>query len=526
MVQLGSLVMRYAAEGYQNVIRADKQVRDNVSKTARHAQRDEAKTKNWLQRHKTALLGITGALSGAMYTITKNSPSMSAAIGEIRLAFSMFFMDVGERAAPFFDDLAEATWGLLDEWEKLPGWLKDIIVGGSPELLDHWDELLLSMASHVDSFLGTGDLFKSVTQNVIDNIRLIWNTVTETLRKGWEDFKEDPIAFLTDQLNTINDKITDWLPTPHFWGIKVVSKLIDGILSKVGEIPGVAENNIFGAIRAVWDVFKDGPMAWGKSIMENLIQGIGTGESSLFSTVDSLLDTVAGKFTGLLPNTLQWGGLLVGGLSEGANSNSNTLFGSISSITSTITTTFTNWLAGVKDWGINLINGIVGGISDTDKVLYNIVTAVHSTVTKQFLDWIPNARTWGADLMNHFTGGIKSMFGALSSAVNSARRMVENALSFDVTANDRMAFTWGADLVSHFEAGMRSAQFRMPMPLAAPVSASPVGGTAPRGGDTVYITIETGAVQVTGSEAKTFDERALGRIIRDEIGQALRERAR
>jgi len=93
-----------------------------------------------------------------------------------------------------------------------------------------------------------------------------------------------------------------------------------------------------------------------------------------------------------------------------------------------------------------------------------------------------------------------------------------------------MAYRWGTDLVRHFEAGMRSAQFAVPTPVMAPVSPVGVGGggggTTGSRGDNVYITIEAGAVQVRGADAKTFDERALSRIIRDEIGQALRERSR
>lgn len=533
--------MRYAAEGYQEVIRADRQVRDNVSKTARHAQRDEAKTKGWLQRHKTALLAITGAISGAMYTIAKNSPSMSAAIGEIRLAFSMFFMDVGERAAPFFDNLADLTWKLLDKWENLPEYLKDIIVGGTPELLDHWDELLLGMAGKIDDIFGTGDLFESMTQLFVDAVKDLWGkikpTITklpgqiaDTIRDGLEAFKDDPVKFVGEQLDKIADKVTDWLPTPFSWGSKTIGGFVDGLLSKVEEIPGVADSKIFGALKTAWEIFSDGPIIWGKKIVENLIAGIDTGEPSLLSRIDSLIGTITTKITGGISGAVQWGKDLIGGITEGAGTTEVSLIGRITSTTSNVTGKITEWLGGAKDWGMNLIAGIVGGVREKEENLYTNVTGVQTKVTRQFLDWIPNARKWGSDLMSNFIGGISSMFGALSSTLNSARRMVESALSFDIAANDRMAYRWGTDLVRHFEAGMRSAQFAVPMPAMAPVSPVGVGagsgGTPGPRGDNVYITIEAGAVQVRGADAKTFDERALSRIIRDEIGQALRERSR
>ena len=158
MALLGTLVIRYAAEGHHDVIRADKRVRDSLSTTARHAKRDEAVTKGWMQRHKTALLAIAGTIGAAMYTIARESPSMSAAIGEIRLAFSMFFMDVGERAAPFFEGLADLAWDLLEEWEKLPDSIKDALVRGMPAILA--DQLFLDLTAIVDASSAPGIRFR------------------------------------------------------------------------------------------------------------------------------------------------------------------------------------------------------------------------------------------------------------------------------------------------------------------------------------------------------------------------------
>jgi len=117
---ISELVVRYAATGYQSVIDAERRVRTSIGDTARQAQRGVGVTARWLERHKTALLAIAGTLGAALYTIARESPSMSAAIGEIHLAMSMWLMDVGERASGTFDALAEKTWWLLEQWEKLP----------------------------------------------------------------------------------------------------------------------------------------------------------------------------------------------------------------------------------------------------------------------------------------------------------------------------------------------------------------------------------------------------------------------
>lgn len=372
---LGSLVMRYAAEGHHDVIRADKRVRDSLSTTARHAKRDEAATKGWMQRHMTALLAVAGTIGAAMYTIARESPSMSAAIGEIRLAFSLFFMDVGERAAPFFEKLADLAWGVLDEWEKLPDSMKDALVRGTPAILENWDQLFLDLAATADRYLGTGDTFQTFAQKILN----AWNWLKENA----------PLA-------------------------------VSAMFTRIGE---------------EWEKFKEDPIGW----------------------------------------------------------------------------------------GMDLVLGFVQGIRDRVTSMYNYVIGVLGTVAGKFLDWLPGARQWGVDMMNNFIAGIRSMFGWLDSTIASIKSKIEEVMSFDISANDRMAYRWGSDLVQHFEAGMRSVQFAPVLPVAspAPVAVGAGGGTS----QTVYVDI--GGITVSGAAAQTpLDEGKIARMVRDEIGQALRERAR
>lgn len=375
MALLGTLVIRYAAEGHHDVIRADKRVRDSLSTTARHAKRDEAVTKGWMQRHKTALLAIAGTIGAAMYTIARESPSMSAAIGEIRLAFSMFFMDVGERAAPFFEGLADLAWDLLEEWEKLPDSIKDALVRGMPAILENWDQLFLDLTAIVDNFLGTGDTFQTFARKILN---------------AWNWLKEN--------------------------------------------VPVVVEN-MFSAIGEEWEKFKEDPVGW----------------------------------------------------------------------------------------GMDLVLGFVQGIRNRVATLYNYVIGVLGTVAGKFLNWLPGARQWGVDMMNNFIGGIRSMFAWLDSTIATIKSKIEAVMSFDISANDRMAYRWGSDLVQHFEAGMRSVQFAPTLPVAspAPVAVGAGGGMS----QTVYVDI--GGITVSGAAAQSpLDERKIARMVRDEIEQALRSRGR
>ncbi|SDK07810.1 hypothetical protein [Methanoculleus thermophilus] len=372
---LGSLVIRYAAEGHHDVIRADKRVRDSLSTTARHAKRDEAATKGWMQRHMTALLAVAGTIGAAMYTIARESPSMSAAIGEIRLAFSMFFMDVGERAAPFFEGLADLAGRFLEEWEKLPDSMKDALVGGMPAILENWGQLFADLAATADRYLGTEDTFQTLAQKILDT---------------W-----------------------DWLK-------KNAPLAVSAMFTRIGE---------------EWGKFREDPIAW----------------------------------------------------------------------------------------GADLVTQFVTGVRNLAPALYNYVIGVLGTVAGKFLDWLPGAWQWGVDLMNNFIGGIRSMFAWLDSTIATIKSKIEAVMSFDISANDRMAYRWGSDLVQHFEAGMRSVQLSPVLPVAspAPVAVGAGGGIS----QTVYVDI--GGITVSGAAAQSpLDERKIARMVRDEIGQALRSRGR
>ena len=64
-------------------------------------------------------------------------------------------------------------------------------------------------------------------------------------------------------------------------------------------------------------------------------------------------------------------------------------------------------------------------------------------------------------------------FPALLSTLSRIRSAIENALSFDIVANDRMAARWGSDFVQHFNAGLASRQIELPEIPEMPVPSVP-----------------------------------------------------
>ncbi|HOD86543.1 MAG TPA: hypothetical protein PKK41_08050, partial [Methanoculleus sp.] len=130
MVTVSEIVIRYLSLGADRLVRDEDRVDKAISKTAKNAEKNEKKTKRWMERHKTALTAIGVAAAGAMAGVIAASPSLQAALSGVYLEFSMLAMDIGERWAPAFEYLEGIAGDIVEAWDKLPEPLKDVLSYG------------------------------------------------------------------------------------------------------------------------------------------------------------------------------------------------------------------------------------------------------------------------------------------------------------------------------------------------------------------------------------------------------------
>ena len=168
------------------------------------------------------------------------------------------------------------------------------------------------------------------------------------------------------------------------------------------------------------------------------------------------------------------------------------------------------------------MSGMAGNTSTSSQAMTATTGAATTSIATSFDTLVARSPKWGSDLMGHFVVGLNGQYPALLSAVARIRSMIESALSFDIAANDRAAQRWGSDFVQMFGAGMQQATPAMAIPAPAPVATGTGGGG---GGATYYITVPVD-VQVNGAEAKTFDERKIAVMVKNEIAGALKGRGR
>jgi hypothetical protein len=119
MVEVSNVVLKYSEKGAKDVQRADSNVRDSLSETAKTAQEESGTLDRWMKRHQTAIAGIAAATLGMMAAVIKSSPVLSAELSTMRMYFSLIAMEIGNNLRPEFQMLTGAVEDLYEFWDSL-----------------------------------------------------------------------------------------------------------------------------------------------------------------------------------------------------------------------------------------------------------------------------------------------------------------------------------------------------------------------------------------------------------------------
>lgn len=166
---------------------------------------------------------------------------------------------------------------------------------------------------------------------------------------------------------------------------------------------------------------------------------------------------------------------------------------------------------------------IIAAVIKHGRRLVAKIQAKANDIKQRFLDLVAAAKRWGRDLMRQFAEGIISRARAVRRRVESIMDDVRDAMSFDQSANDRMARRWGQDMVRHFARGMESqrSQLQRALPQQQPAAFGATAAPAGGGGTTVNVTFEAGAIQTRRSAPTS---RQGTRELADEVGDEFARR--
>lgn len=561
MVTVSEIVIRYLSLGADRLVRDEDRVDKAISKTAKNAEKNEKKTKRWMERHKTALTAIGVATAGAMAGIIAASPSLQAALSGVYLEFSMLAMDIGERWAPAFEWLEGIAGDLVEAWDKLPEPLKDVlsygllvalgflaIAGAAAGLL--WLLGPLTTALGVDGLAGllSGGLGLTTAAGGLTTLGIVVGVLSGIVLGGvvvWLLWKTGVLKAIEEagarvgqfayntgvRFRNLCDNVLGWLELTALgaahWGAQFALNLIKPLqdvpflgnllqpkidslqtaLDAAGaelqsrwaewETHGFLGGLEVGVVTPAWET---DPSKFTHPVTDWLDKFLGGGGSAGETQADRLQEMFAGMPPIEIPgyaDSMQQ----LQDLQAEMGTFETSADGSMTRVSQSMATMATN-------------------TTNSSQSVVSTTQTTTATVATEYDKLVKRAPQWGSDLMDQFILGVNSKYPVLLSTLARIRSAIESALSFDIVRNDLMAERWGSDFIGHFAAGVRGA----PAPVAA-IPAPQITVAAPGGGTTYHVPVEV-VVNVSGAQAQDFDERRLATVVQEQIRDALRGRGR
>lgn len=561
MVTVSEIVIRYLSLGADRLVRDEDRVDKAISKTAKNAEKNEKKTKRWMERHKTALTAIGAATATAMAGIIAASPSLQAALSGVYLEFSMLAMDIGERWAPAFEWLEGIAGDLVEAWDKLPEPLKDVlsygllvalgflaIAGAAAGLL--WLLGPLTTALGVDGLAGllSGGLGLTTAAGGLTTLGIVVGVLSGIVLGGvvvWLLWKTGVLKAIEEagarvgqfayntgvRFRNLCDNVLGWLELTALgaahWGAQFALNLVKP-LQEVPFLGNLLQPKIDSLQTALDAAGAELQSRWAEWETHGFLGGLEVG------VVTPAWETDPSKFTHPVTD---WLDKFLGGGGSAGETQADRLQEMFAGMPPIEIPGYADSMQQLQDLQAEMgtfetsADGSMTRVSqsmatmatNTTNSSQSVVSTTQTTtatVATEYDKLVKRAPQWGSDLMDQFILGVNSKYPVLLSTLARIRSAIESALSFDIVRNDLMAERWGSDFISHFAAGVRGA----PAPVAA-IPAPQITVAAPGGGTTYHVPVEV-VVNVSGAQAQDFDERRLATVVQEQIRDALRGRGR
>jgi hypothetical protein len=477
-----------------------------------------------MERNRAAIAGIAAAATGAMAAIISASPTLSALLAQVRLAFELLAMQIGEDLAPILDGIGQLALELVDKFTSLNDSIRQpisaiiglaVVAGVALGGLLVLGTILATIASAAVTVAGV--ITAGVIVAFLKFVAVAAVVVTVLTAVGAVVTGVAAVAFLAWQNN--------WL------GIRdltvSVLQTIQGAITAV--LTFISENLVQPVAARLLEIWAIHGAALERETAETwvAIQGYVT---DAIDTIQPLVTTFVDVATTVWETVL---GPVLTTVAKNAFAVIKTAV--VTGVDAMLTSirVFINVLQG--DW-TEAWMAIAGFTARLNVRILKLVSTMIGNLSSLFGTLRTRADQWGSDLLSNFVSGLRSEVGQLDSAVSSIADRVTSALSFDLKANDRMAQQWGSDMIQEFAKGAQREQSTLSSAIPSPGNAtglapngrSPGTGAGPgggAGGTTIEIVLERGAVQLRGGTGSgSGDRRVSGNEIAESVADEFEKR--
>lgn len=541
-MQISRMAIIYESQGAEEAEKKDTRVRQSLTKTAKRAKSGAVDTMRWMDANKTALIAIGTATAALLAGIIRASPTLSAELASVRMAFSMLAFEIGEVLAPAFILLEEWAWKLSDGFAALPksvkvaiavtialtGVLALLLIGivavavAAPMIAAAGITAgMVAQAAAVVLLIGILAGLESkygILAGVIDVVKTAADVLLGALVKvaGWivsvgTTVLQGFAALFKMVFNTIKAVVATAVLLVYF--------LLTGQFGKIGELFMKFGERIIEIWGGTWDKI----LAALKFVGGKLL----TFFSELPGKIYALLKKIAtiGFWTELFSNIVTMGEKLVRSILQGIGDVGKKVWNYFKEKMSYFTSRLVAWSKGeigmsptLIQIGKAIVDALISGMGNVGQKIWDAMKGKMSVLKEGFKKLTADAKSWGGDFAKNFSDGV----GTIESAGKGAIKSVSKHLSFDRRENDMMVFKWGMDAAKFMMRGISTgfAAFNLANTPVTNAVTSPaaMGSTA---STTNVITIESGAFVLSGMETQTMDEDRIVDILMDRIESRL-----
>jgi hypothetical protein len=191
-----------------------------------------------------------------------------------------------------------------------------------------------------------------------------------------------------------------------------------------------------------------GALPWGKTFVTNLVDGISSKISWLYSVMVDVYDTVKDKIWALIVAAFPWGSTVLSDFIAGVRSWLGSLSSTAIDIYNTISSKIYDLIAVAWSWGSNFLSELVAGVKSWMNKWFNVGVDIYNTISTAIWDAVSGAWGWGANFVSNLVDGVKGKLPTFDSIFDTK---IPKTIEDGMDTSARKTRDGGKKIIEEFE---------------------------------------------------------------------------